>query len=143
NGVYAFTPQTDIPARLLITGKGKYQKLTWDEEQTELAFISDRDDAAATQPKFKIYLWNRRDPQAQEIVSSSSPDFRKDLVVSEKATLNFSLDGSRLFFGSAPPPEPEKDADKEPLDDEKVLVDLWHWKDDFIQPIQKTRAEQD
>jgi len=143
NGVYAFTPQTDIAARLLITGKGKYQKLTWDEEQTELAFISDRDDAAATQPKFKIYLWNRRDPQAQEIVSSSSPDFRKDLVVSEKATLNFSLDGSRLFFGSAPPPEPEKDADKEPLDDEKVLVDLWHWKDDFIQPIQKTRAEQD
>jgi dipeptidyl aminopeptidase/acylaminoacyl peptidase len=143
NGVYAFTPQTDIAARLLITGKGKYQKLTWDEEQTELAFISDRDDAAATQPKFKIYLWNRRDPQAQEIVSSSSPDFRKDFVVSEKAALNFSLDGSRLFFGSAPPPEPEKDADKEPLDDEKVLVDLWHWKDDFIQPIQKTRAEQD
>ncbi len=143
NGMYAFTPQTDNAARLLITGTGTYQKLTWDEEQTELAFISDHDDAAATQPKFKIYLWNRRDPQAQEIVSSSSPDFRKDFVVSEKAALNFSLDGSRLFLGSAPPPEPEKDADKEPLDDEKVLVDLWHWKDDFIQPIQKTRAEQD
>jgi len=24
-----------------------------------------------------------------------------------------------------------------------VLVDLWHWKDDYVQPIQKVRAEQD
>ena len=40
-------------------GKGKYQKLTWDEEQTELAFISDKDDAEAKQPKFKVYLWER------------------------------------------------------------------------------------
>ena len=144
NGVYAVTPQSEAASAVaLIAGKGKYQKLTWDEEQTELAFISDRDDSAATQPKFKVYLWNRRDPQAHEIASGSSPGFRKDLVVSEKSALNFSLDGNKLFLGTAPPPEPEKDPDKEPPDEEKVLVDLWHWKDDFVQPIQKTRAEQD
>ena len=143
NGVFVVTPQTDAAPRALLTGKGKFQKLTWDDEQTELAFISDRDDAAATQPKFKIYLWNRRDPQASEIISTTANGFRKDLVVSEKASLAFSLDGSRLFFGVALPPDAEKDPDKEPLDDEKVVVDLWHWKDDFIQPIQKTRAEQD
>ncbi len=144
NGAFALNlgVEAGTPAGLL-TGKGKFQKLTWDEEQTELAFLSDRDDAAATQPKFKLYLWNRRDPQAVEIVSPTTSGFRKDLVVSEKAALAFSLDGSRLFFGTAPTPDPEKDPDKEPLDDEKVLVDLWHWKDDFIQPIQRTRAEQD
>jgi dipeptidyl aminopeptidase/acylaminoacyl peptidase len=48
-----------------------------------------------------------------------------------------------LFFGTAPPQEPEKSADDEIPADEKVLVDLWHWKDDYIQPIQKIRAEQD
>lgn len=144
NGVFAFTPQTESGAPVaLLGGKGKFQKLTWDEEQTELAFISDRDDAAATQPKFKLYLWNRRGSQAMEIVSPATAGFRKDLVVSEKASLSFSLDGGRLFFGTTPPPDPEKDPEKEPLDDEKVVVDLWHWKDDFIQPIQKTRAEQD
>ena len=73
----------------------------------------------------------------------SSPGFRKDLVVSESANLSFSLDGSRLFLGSAPPPEPEKNPDEEIPADEKVLVDLWHWKDDYVQPIQKVRAEQD
>src|SRR5256884_8313476 len=46
---------------------------------------------------------------ASEVVSTSSPGFRKDFVVSDKATLGFSLDGSRLFLGAAPPAEPEKD----------------------------------
>src|SRR5207247_9446153 len=78
-----------------------------------------------------------------EIVSTSSPGFRKDFVISEKATLGFSLDGGRLFLGAAPPPEPEKNPDEETPADEKVLVDLWHWKDDYIQPIQKIRAEQE
>jgi dipeptidyl aminopeptidase/acylaminoacyl peptidase len=161
NGIYLITPQTDAAPTSLLAGKGKYQKLTWDEDQTEMAFISDHDDAEAKQPRFKIYLWERGanaavkesaarnhaaavvPPVASEIVSTSSPGFRKDFVVSDKANLSFSLDGSRLFLGAAPPPEPEKSADEEVPADEKVLVDLWHWKDDYIQPMQKVRAEQD
>jgi hypothetical protein len=107
--------------------KAKYQKLTWDDDQTELAFISDRDDQASKQAKFKIYMWERGSatpvagngnptvregarsedaknhatalpaPVASEIVSTSSPGFRKDFVVSGQANLSFSLDGSHLF----------------------------------------------
>ena len=158
NGIYMISPQSDTPASALLSGKGKYQKLTWDEDQTELAFISDKDDVESKQPKFKVYLWNRSSGtmeggraanhaaaanSASEVVSNTSPGFRKDFVVSDKANLNFSLDGSRLFLGAAPPPEPEKSADEEVPPDEKVLVDLWHWKDDYIQPIQKVRAEQE
>lgn len=143
NGVYVVTPQTESSPVALITGKGKYERLTWDEDQTQLAFISNKDDAEAKQPKFKIYHWNRKDNQAAEIVSASSPNFKKDFVVSDKANLSFSLDGSRLFLGTAPPAEPEKNPDEEIPADEKVNVDLWHWKDDYIQPIQKVRATQE
>jgi len=160
NGVYAVNTQTDAAPAALLAGKGKYLKPTWDEDQTELAFISDRDDAQAKQPKLKVYLWNRNGnaaaiesadrnhasaaiTNATEIVSTSSPGFRKDFVVSDKATLSFSLDGSRLFLGAAPLSEPEKNPDEEIPADEKVLVDLWHWKDDYIQPMQKVRAEQE
>ena len=161
NGVYVVSTQSEAAPVAVISGKGKYQKLTWDEEQTELAFISDRDDAEARQPKFKVYLWDRGSastvrggannnhtnpaapPPAVEVVSSASPGFRKDFVVSDKANLTFSLDGSRLFLGAAPPPEPEKNADEEASGDEKVIADLWHWKDDYIQPIQRVRAEQE
>jgi dipeptidyl aminopeptidase/acylaminoacyl peptidase len=143
NGVYAVSTAVDGPPTTLLSGKGKYQKLTWDEDNTQLAFISDKEDAAAKQPKFAVYLWNLKDPQAAEIVSTTSPGFPKDMVISERANLNFSLDGTHLFLGSAPPPEPEKNPDEEIPADEKVLVDLWRWKDDYVQPIQKVRAEQD
>jgi dipeptidyl aminopeptidase/acylaminoacyl peptidase len=143
NGAYAVTTDGDGPPAALLSGKGKYQRLTWDEDNTQLAFTSDKEDAEAKQPKFRVYHWNRKDPEATEVVSITSPGFRKELGVSERANLNFSLDGSRLFLGTAPPPEPEKNADEEIPADEKVLVDLWHWKDDYVQPIQKIRAEQD
>ncbi len=143
NGVYAVTTDGDSEPVALLSGKGKYQRLTWDEDNTQLAFTSDKEDADAKQPKFRVYEWNRKDPQATEIVSVSSPGFRKEFVVSERANLSFSLDGSHLFLGTAPPPEPEKNPDEEIPADEKVLVDLWHWKDDYVQPIQRIRAEQD
>jgi len=141
NGVFAVMTDTDTQPVALLSGKGKYQKLTWDEDNTQLAFTSDKEDADAKQPKFRVYQWNRKDPQATEVVSIASPGFRKEMVVSERATLSFSLDGSHLFLGTAPPPDPEKD--EEIPADEKVLVDLWHWKDDYVQPIQRIRAEQD
>jgi dipeptidyl aminopeptidase/acylaminoacyl peptidase len=143
NGVYAVTPGTSGPSAALLTGKGKYTKLTWDEKQTQLAFLSDRDEAAAVQPKFKLYHWDRQAAQAVELVSTTTPNFRSGLVISDKASLSFSLDGSRLFLGVAPPPAPEKEEGAEPPDDDKVIADLWHWKDDFIQPMQKVRVEQD
>src|SRR5215216_4235415 len=143
NGVYFVTTDSDGPPAALLSGKGKYQRLTWDEENTQLAFTSDKEDAVSKQPKFRVYHWNRNDPRATEIVSITSPGFRKEFVVTERANLSFSLDGSHLFFGTAPPPEPEKNPDEEIPADEKVLVDLWHWKDDYVQPIQKVRAEQD
>ena len=143
NGVYAVPTDSESEPVALLSGKGKYQRLTWDEDNTQLAFISDKEDADAKQPKFRVYQWNRKDPQATEVVSVSSPGFRKEFVVSERANLSFSLDGSHLFLGTAPPPEPEKNPDEEIPADEKVLVDLWHWKDDYVQPIQRIRAEQD
>lgn len=143
NGAYAVTTSAaDAPVTLL-AGKGKYTKLTWDEKQTELAFLSDRDDAAASQPRMKLYRWDRKSATAAELVSTSTPNFKAGYVISERGAINFSVDGSRVFFGVAPTPEPEKDEGEDVSSDDKVSVDLWHWKDDYIQPMQKVRAEQE
>jgi dipeptidyl aminopeptidase/acylaminoacyl peptidase len=141
-GVFVAVPGTASPPTALLTGKGRYTRLSWDEKQTVLAFVSDRDDAAAAQPKFALYSWDRRSQQAERIVSTATAGFRAGMVVSERAPLSFSLDGSRIFFGVAPPSEPEADVVADATDD-KVVVDLWHWKDDFIQPMQKVRANQE
>jgi dipeptidyl aminopeptidase/acylaminoacyl peptidase len=142
NGVYyVTTADNEASPRTLLNGRGKYTKLAFDEQQTQLAFLSDRDDAAAKQPKFKLYLWQKEAPAPVEVASSETPGFQKGIEISDKSSVTFSRDGKRIFFGCAAPPPPEKDPDKSLPEDEKVAVDLWHWKDDYIQPMQKVRAE--
>ncbi len=139
NGAFAVTPQSDLAPVALLAGAGKYTKFTWDENQTQLAFISDKDDAAAKPPKFKVYHWLRTATAATEVVSIKTTGFRPEYVVSEKGSLAFSYDASRLFISNSPPPDPEPDPSKAIPDEEKVTVDLWHWKDDYVQPQQKVR----
>jgi dipeptidyl aminopeptidase/acylaminoacyl peptidase len=142
NGVFAAQPGTARAPSALLAGKGKYANLTWDEEQTELAFLSDRDDSAAKQAKWKLYLWNRQAPAAGEAVSSAMPGFHKGWEISEHGNISFSKDGKRLFFGCAPPSAPAPAA-ADSTDGDKAVVDVWNYKDDYIQPIQKVRAARD
>ena len=104
------SPATADAPVALAEGKGKYAKLTWDENQTQMVFLSDRDDAAAKQPKWKLYRWDRQSPAASVLVSADMPGFRKEFVISDKGTLSFSKDGTRVFFACAPPAPEKKDA---------------------------------
>ena len=62
------------------------------------------------------------------------------MVVSDKGAL-VSPDGKRLFVPAGPPPKDAKD-DSESSED-KVLMDLWHYRDDIVQPMKKVRATQE
>jgi dipeptidyl aminopeptidase/acylaminoacyl peptidase len=158
NGVYRLAAGGAEPPVPILTGRGKYTRLTFDEKQTQLAFFSDRDDASARQPKMKVYYSDLQGP-ATELVSNQVGNFRKGMVIAERGGLSFSQDGTRIFFGVAPPSDQaETPASEEASgtasgqaaqaaaqqpDEDTVSADLWHWKDDYIQPMQKVRAEQE
>ncbi|MBN2843700.1 MAG: S9 family peptidase, partial [Sedimentisphaerales bacterium] len=58
-----------------------------------------------------------------------------------KGDLYFSKDGGKLFFGAGNRPEPEP---KDTLtNDEKVHVDIWHWNEPEIQPMQKKKLSKE
>ncbi len=141
NGVYA-AATAGGDAKPVLAGKGKSQRLTWNEKQTQLAFLSSRDDAASRNPKFKVYLWDRGGEGAQSIVAGDASGIPQGWVISERGALNFSKDGARLFFATFPDRAPRPNQDSEPAED-RVVADLWHWKDDNVQPMQKVRAEQE
>ena len=44
-----------------------------------------------------------------------------------------------LHFGTAPRPEPE--ADDETLEEDRVTLDIWNWKDPYLQPMQLVQAD--
>jgi hypothetical protein len=144
NGLYLVAPGDAAAPRALLAGKGKYSRLAWDREQTQLAFVSDRDDAAAKQPRFKLYHWPRgaaaASTTAVEILSTATPGFPADLAVSDKASPAFSRDGKKLYVAAGAPPKPSRTA---PDEVDRVTADLWRWNDDFVQPMQRVRANQD
>ena len=148
NGVYAVATVTQVEPQALLKGKGKYVKLAFDEAQKQLAFLADQTapDAKSkpSTPNFKVYLWQRGAAGAPiPVVAAVNPGVPKELVISEKGDVRFTRDGKRLFFGAGVPPV-DKDADEKELPEEdRVNADLWHWKDDNIQPVQKARAELD
>lgn len=119
-GAFAMnTADFDGSPLALVNGKGKYSKFTWDDKQGQLAFLS----------ADSVYLWDRKPAAARAVVSQD---------ISDRGNLSFSRDGARLFFPTAPA---KVAVAKE--EGPKVNFDLWHWKDDQIQPMQKIRAAQD
>jgi len=148
DGIYAVNTADASATRTLLSGRGKYLKMAWDEPQSQVAFLSDRDDATAKQndksankqTKFKLYRWERNTETATEIVIASTSGFRENCEPSDKGNISFSRDGKRIFFGCKGAAAPEKETETL-IDDEKVNVDLWNWRDDYIQPMQKVRAE--
>ncbi len=153
NGIYTVVPGTDAAPTTLLKGKGHYTRITWDSAQRRAAFLSDRDDAAARPPKFKAYLWERASAAPVEIVSTATPGYKQGYAIADRGAIRFSRDGSRLFLSSAPAsdvaaaePEttgaPATPAGRGPAPD-KAVADLWNWKDDYVQPMQKVRSAQD
>lgn len=154
NGIFVLPLGSTEEPKALLSGRGRYTRMTWNEKQTQMLFTSDKDDAAASQPKAKIYLVDMANPQATELISTSTPNFKEGYVISDRGGLSFSQDGTRVFFGIAPPgaaPETTEEtgtaapapAAAAASNADKVSADLWHWKDDFIQPMQKVRGAQE
>jgi dipeptidyl aminopeptidase/acylaminoacyl peptidase len=140
NGVYATTPGSSEAPVALVSGKGKYTRLTWNRADSEAIFTTDRDDAASSTPRLSVYRWQRGTPGAAAVVTRSTAGLPPTFVVSERGQLAFSRDSRKIYVPVAPPARPARPTDST---EDRVLVDLWHWKDDVIQPMQRVRANQD
>jgi len=137
NGVYAVTPGADGPPAALKSGKGKYSKLAWDRSQKRLAFI---------EAKRAVWVWERGASAAQEAVNNQTQGVPAGMAVSENGTLQFSADAQHLFVPVAPAAaEEKKEGEEAQAADaaDRVLLDLWHWRDDYVQPMQRVRANRE
>lgn len=140
DGVYAVDAASGAISALL-TGEGNYEHLAIDEEQTRVAFVTDRDDWDSEKSAFALYGM-AVDAAAVELwvshgVTTGFPD---GMAVSDKEPLRFSDDGSLVMFGIAPLPEPEAEDDE--AADDRAKFDLWHWQDPYPQPQQLEMAEE-
>src|SRR5690606_7214451 len=138
-GLYIF----DITAKKLkkiSNGQGDYKELLFADDGTQLAFLADKTSKKSLIKDYKLYHYTPKLDSARIIASQQSQGIPSRWYISGNGKLKFSVDGQKLFFGLAPIP---KVKDTTLVDFEHAQVDIWHWKDDYIQPQQLANLKRD
>ncbi|MBI5706617.1 MAG: prolyl oligopeptidase family serine peptidase [Armatimonadetes bacterium] len=124
-------------------GMGHYTLVTLSKKGGKVAFLSDRDDYAADQPSYSVYLWAPHMKDAEQKVKEGNPAIQKGFWIPNRGSLRFSESGNRLFFPVAPKPEPEPKDKPAATDEEKAELDIWSWRDAPLMPVQLLRMAAD
>ncbi|HEU4471118.1 MAG TPA: prolyl oligopeptidase family serine peptidase, partial [Flavisolibacter sp.] len=118
----------------VLKGGNDFRSITLSRDGSRLAFLAERDtNARAIQRFYGLYLYRSGDDSASLLIDRYSEGMLVGQSVSENSTLSFSKSGNRLFFGTAPI-QPAKDTSL--IDIDLVKLDIWHYKDDYLQTQQ-------
>lgn len=126
--------------KTLVKGKGNFKNFTFDEDSEHLAFLGETSPEKAEIKDFNVYYNSLTLDTAQILVDGDMPGMPAKYAVSGDGRLNFSKDGNKLFFGIAPIKKPK---DTTLVDFENAKLDIWGYKDDYLQPMQLKNADRD
>jgi dipeptidyl aminopeptidase/acylaminoacyl peptidase len=118
----------------IMSGGNDFRSFAFSEDGSRLAFAAERDtNTKALQKFFGLYLYENSGDSAQLLLDKMSVGMPVGMTVSEYGKITFSKSGRRLLFGIAPI-QPVKDTSL--IDFELAKLDVWHYKDDFLQTQQ-------
>ena len=120
----------------LLKGYNDAKNFVYNEDGNQFAFVAERDSSAkALQKYYKLYLYlsNISGDTATIVADKNKKGLPINYTISEYADLKFSKDGTKLYFGTAPIIAPK---DTTLVDFELARLDVWHYKDDYLQPQQ-------
>lgn len=157
--VQASVVRWDIATKNFITIFQKFNDAkgyTMDENGSQIAFIAERDSSSKALQKFyKLYYYKTGADSATLLAYRNSKGMIPAWTVAETgaggggrggggfgggSNMNFSKNGKRLFFGTAPVLPPK---DTSLPDFDRVSVDIWHYNDDQVQPAQLKNMDQE
>src|SRR6185369_12224114 len=125
----------------LSRGGNDFKSFAMTDEGVEVAYVAERDSSTKALQKFyKLWYYKIGMDSAMLIIDRKSAGLKSGMTVSENAALSFSKSGKRLFFGTAPIQLPK---DTTLADIDKVSVDIWNYKDDYLQTVQLNRLQLD
>jgi dienelactone hydrolase len=127
-----------------------YNRLTWNEDGSALAVLKgnvvekmrERENVLLVYPNIQAALGDAPEPAPVTLDPAKTEGLPKGWVVSDRATLVWSDDNKRVFFGmkeqvAVPDPNRRRNTD------EVADVDVWNTADERIQSVQMVRAETD
>ncbi len=131
---------------ILASDTSTFRKLSWEREGHALAFLQAVYDTSFTDPTHHVIAF--RDVYHPEkktvILPEEINDFPDSMRIKESYAPQWSKDLSLLYFGIQKwDPRKKEDKKKKKKKEKQPGVDIWHWKDDPVQPEQKKRYSRD
>jgi dipeptidyl aminopeptidase/acylaminoacyl peptidase len=131
--------------RVLDNGRYDYTRLTWSDSSSALAALRGTDRRGFTERENTLIAYANVDavePTTLVLDRKALSGLPDTMVISEKGTISWSPDHAKLFVSLKPQeatPRRDTTVASEPIGN----VDVWHWKDPYIQSVQMVRAQQD
>ncbi|MEO5562075.1 MAG: prolyl oligopeptidase family serine peptidase, partial [Chitinophagaceae bacterium] len=128
-------------ADTLSRGGSEFKNFAISEDGTQVAYVAERDAKPKDLQKFyKLWYYKPGMDSASSLADKATQGMKPGLTVSEYGEVSFSKSGKKLFFGTAPIQPPR---DTTLVDIDLARLDIWHYNDDYIQPMQLNRLRRD
>lgn len=125
----------------LLRGATSIQSPALSEDGIQAAFaVQGNPGADKSQKLYQLWYYKKGMDSAVMLIDPVTPGFPKGQTVSRFAKISFSHSGRRLIFGTAPMP-PLRDTSVADID--KVSVDIWNYRDDYLQSYQLANLQRD
>jgi len=133
----------DLPSlkkQTISEGKTTYKSLTISETGNRVAFLATNDSLKKEIKDYVLYYFQSGTDSAKMAAGKFKDGIPARWNVSENYTPAFSKDEKRLLLGIAPVQLPKDTAIP---DFEKAQLDIWHWQEPQIQPMQLVQRERE
>lgn len=136
-GVFVLNTET-LARRQLTKGKRAFSNVTFDKSGMHVAFFAA---ASSSRTAEKSLLYAADNDKAARVVAASGKNgFAKNRRIAPTSSISFSANGKRVFFSTVKrPAKSSKKKSKSPV----VQLDIWHWKDPYLQPMQLKLASRE
>jgi dipeptidyl aminopeptidase/acylaminoacyl peptidase len=138
-GVYLLNTEKAI-TKILTKGPGNFKALTFTEDGDSFVFLGEKSPEKTEIKDFKIYYSSKTLDTAQILVDNTINGMPAKWALNAEGKMSFSKDGKRLFFGIAPIRKPK---DTTLVEFENAKLDIWGYKDDYLQPMQLKNADRE
>jgi dipeptidyl aminopeptidase/acylaminoacyl peptidase len=123
----------------LSRGGNDFKNFAFSKDGAQVAYVAERDSSAkALQKYYKLWYFKEGMDSAKLLADKNTVGMKIGMTVSEFGIPSFSKSGKRLFFGVAPIQPPR---DTTLIDFETAKLDVWHYKDDYLQTVQLFRLQ--
>lgn len=136
-GIYAYNVQK-MGKRQIDVGKHAYRKLAVSDAGNQIAFLAAQDSTKADSLKFEVFY--TRGQGLVQVTDTLGKNLKKNWQISPAQGPYFSENGQRLYFYSRP--IRKFDIDTTLLKEEIPQVDVWTYRDELIQPEQKSKLKE-